>query len=267
MAEILRGNSGRLLGLVAVLVLVLTAFFAVKTINEIKRFGYIGDDSASNASSISVTGEGEVFAVADIASFYFSVIESGNSVAEAEGKATEKWNEILSFLRTEGVSETDIKTTNYSVDPQYAPLPPNTAWIPQVEREITGYTVTQTAQVKVRETDNVGAILSAVGDRGVRNLSGISFTIDDESTLKEQARKEAIADAKAKAEVLAKELGVRLGGVISYYEMDGGYPYPLYAERSAVAMDALGSANQVAPEIPMGENRIVVNVEVHYRIR
>lgn len=269
MAEISRENYRRLIGLAGLLALVLTAFFAVKTINEIKRFGYIGEDSMSNMNSISVSGEGEVFAVADIASFSYSVVESGSTVGDAESKATQKWNEILSYLREQGIEDADIKTTNYAVDPQYAPLAPNTAWVPMVEREITGYTVTQTAQIKVRDTDNVGSILSSVGERGVRNLSGISFTIDDMSVLETEARELAIADAKAKADVLAKNLGVRLDGVTSYYEVRGGYyPMPAYAEREMMSFDGMGAGMvSSSPEIPMGENRIVVNVEVSYRIR
>lgn len=252
---------------IGVLVLVLVAFVGVKTINEIKEFKYIGSDSFSENNSISVSGEGEVFAVADVASFSYSVVETGNTVGEAEALATEKWNDILEFLKGEGIEEEDIKTINYSIDPQYAPQPPNVTWVPLDQREIVGYTVTQTARVKVRETANTGDILSAVGDMGVRDLSGISFTIDDDEVLRDEARALAIADAREKAETLAESLGVKLDRVIGFYETGDYMPYYGYAEER-VAFDSVGGTmNQVSPEIPMGENRIVVNVEVIFRIR
>lgn len=262
-------NFSRLIGFSYILVLVLVAFVAVKTVNEIKRFNYIGEEYSGSENTLTVSGEGEVFAVADIASFNYSVIEEGESANSAGEKATEKWNQILKYLKDEGIKETDIRTINYSVNPKYAPLPPNSPYVPMVERTITGYTVTQTAQVKVRDTGKAGDILSKVGSFGVRNLSGISFTIDDESSLKQEARQKAIKDAKSKAEVLAKDLGVKLVGVANYYE-GGYYPYPTYAREESMMMDFRSMADGEAlasPELPMGENRIQINVEVTYRIK
>jgi uncharacterized protein len=251
-----------------VLVLVLVVFVGVKTVNEIKAFRYIGADSFSENNSISVSGEGEVFATADIANFSYSVIENGSTVGDAEEAATTKWNEILAYLESEGIEERDIKTVHYGIDPQYAPLSPNVNWIPLSEREIVGYTVTQSAQVKVRDTDATGEILSAVGGMGVRNLSGISFTIDDESELLASARALAIEDAQEKARDLARGLGVSLGRVIGFYEQNGGMPYYPYAMDERAAMGGVeNDGGMITPEIPMGENRIVVNVEVTYRIR
>lgn len=260
----------KLVNWVSVLVLVLVLFVGVKTVNEIKAFRYIGADSFSENNSISVSGEGEVFATADIANFSFSVVENGDTVGEAEEAATTKWNDILAYLEAEGVEERDVKTTNYMVEPQYAPQAPNVAWIPLVEREIVGYTVTQSAQVKVRDTDTTGELLSTVGDMGVRNLSGISFTIDDEDELYAEARALAILDAREKAQDLARSLGISLGRVVGFYENGGGMPYYAYAteERAMSQMDAgMGGDMVITPDIPMGENRIVVQVEVMYRIR
>ncbi|MEX0933607.1 MAG: SIMPL domain-containing protein [Candidatus Paceibacterota bacterium] len=259
----------KLVSWLGVLVLVLVAFVGVKTVNEIKAFRYIGADSFSENNSISVSGEGEVFATADIANFSFSVVESGDTVGEAEEAATIKWNEILAYLEDEGVEDRDVKTVNYMIEPQYAPQAPNVNWVPLVEREIVGYIVTQAAEVKVRETSTTGELLSTVGDMGVRNLSGISFTIDDEDELYAEARALAIADAKEKAEELASSLGISLGRVVGFYE-SGVMPYPYMAkdERAMSQMQSgMGGDMVITPEIPMGENRIVVNVEVMYRIR
>ena len=259
----------RLMSWAGVLVLALVAFVGVKTVNEIKAFQYIGADSFSQNNSISVSGEGEVFATADIANFSFSVIENGDTVGEAEEAATTKWNEILAYLEDEGVEERDIKTVNYSIEPQYAPQDGAVNWIPFEEREIVGYVVTQAAQVKVRDTDSTGELLSAVGSMGVRNLSGISFTIDDEDELYAEARALAIADAREKAQDLARSLGISLGQVVGFYENGGGMPYYSYKEDRAMAEveGGFGGDMAITPDIPMGENRIVVNVEVMYRIR
>lgn len=244
--------------------IVLTLFVGVKTINEIKQFSYIGDDSASETRSITVSGEGEVFATADIATFNYSVRERGETVAEAENLATKKWNQILDYLDDAGVKEEDIKTTGYSISPVYENVS-SSGFRFDNDREIVAYTVTQTAQVKVRDTDKTGEILSSVGDFEVNNLSGISFTIDDESELMAEAREKAIENAREKAKTLARNLGVGLDDVISYNENQGGYPRPYHGDMARLEVEEDGGSS--APSIPAGENRISVNVEVTYRIR
>src|SRR6187551_809643 len=110
----------------------------------------------------------------------------------------------------------------------------------------------QTIMVKVRDTNTTGAILDGLAKAGVTNVSGPNFTIDDEETIKAQARAKAIDDAKAKAEVLADQLGVRLGRIISFNE-SGNYP-SYYAK--AEMMNAAGDMAQApTPSLPTGENK------------
>src|SRR3989338_6144941 len=87
---------------------------------------------------------------------------------------------------------------------------------------ISGYEASESITVKVRNTDDVGTIMQGLGTIGVSNLSGPNFSIDDEDALKAEARKKAIDDAREKAKILAKDLGVRLGRISSFSE-GGGY--------------------------------------------
>ena len=99
---------------------------------------------------------------------------------------------------------------------------------------------------------------------GASNVSGLSFSIDDEELLKEDARKLAIDDAKENAEILAGNLGVKLVRIINFSE--SGY-FPIYRQKfsaEAVSMDGIGG---VAPEIPTGENKIISQVNIVYEIR
>jgi len=128
-----------------------------------------------------------------------------------------------------------------------------------------GYTVSQTVEIKVRDTANAGSALSALGNAGVSNLSGPSFSVDDPEALRAEARAEAIADAKEKAHTLSKDLGVRLSRVTGYWENGGGYPIQ-YNER-AYGLGGDASASAPVPELPVGENEVVVSVSVTYEIR
>lgn len=251
----------KLMKLAQVALIVLAVFLAVATIGVLKNLGDI--NPAYN--SISVSGEGEAVSVPDVATFSFSVSANTANVSAGQREVTGKMDKILAALDDLGVEEKDIKTTNYSVYPRYVypqvycittPCPP--------ARQVQdGYTISHDVTVKIRDTEKAGEALSLIGEFGATNLSGVSFTVDDPDGVVEEARSKAIADAKDKAEKLAKDLDVRLVRVISFYE-NGGGPVPYYAE--AYGGDTvLRSAS--APTLPTGENTTRVSVTVTYEIK
>ena len=220
-------------------------------------------------TTINVRGEGEILAKPDIGSFSFSVMAEGADASEAQTASAEKMNAILSYLSDEGVAEEDVKTQNYNLNPKYR-------WEPEFcpaggfcnrERVTDGFEVNQSVMVKVRDLDAAGDLISGVGERGATNISSLQFTIDDMDTLQAEAREAAIADAKAKAEELADDLGVRLKRIRGFYE-EGGYPMPYggdMMERAVMSMDMDDGA--VAPSLPSGENTIRSTVNITYEIK
>ena len=245
----------------------LALFLLVGTISGLKSMQFIGS-GVSATNTISVSGEGEVFAVADTATFSVTVREKAKEVKDAQDAATKKGNDIIAYLKDGGVEEKDIKTLDYSVNPDYEwsqGACPQGGYCPG-KQVLVGYEVSQTLSVKVRDTKRAGDLLSGVGSRGATEVSGLSFTIDDEDALKAEARDKAIAQAKEKAEVLAKSLGVSLVRVVGFYENEGGMPIYAYGLGGDERMMA-GSAPKAAPQIPAGQNKIVSNVSVTYEIR
>lgn len=248
---------------VYITLIILAIFLGIKVLASIKELG--NTDPAYN--SITVSGEGEVFMVPDIASFSYTVSADANEVSAAQKEVTEKSDAIIAKLKEMGVEEKDIKTTDYSVYPKYrydvapAIYPP----IPGRQTQ-DGFTVSHSVTVKVRDTAKAGEGLSAAGVLGATNMSGISFTIDDQEKLTNQARALAIEDAKNKAELLTDELGVRIKRVVSYSDSTDGGPMPYYREGYGMGGDAVVSQAK-APSLPTGENKVVVSVSVTYEIR
>lgn len=252
------------------LLVVFALWGAMQVFTSIKEYRFIGSGTTAT-NTITVSGEGEVFAVPDIATFSITIQEEAKDVATAQDAATKNTNDVVAYLTGADIEEKDIKTTGYNVYPKYE-------WqqvqcvrypCPEGEQTLVGYTVSQTIDVKVRDTDKAGEILSGVGSRGVDNVSGLSFLIDDPDELQSDAREKAIEDAEAKAKELAKQLGVDLVRIVGFTESGNGY-YPPVAymkrETMAVAMDsAMGGA--VAPELPVGENKVQSNVTITYEIR
>ncbi len=251
-------------------VIALIVFLGLLSLNTLLNLRYIGA-GIPPANTISVAGYGEAVAVPDIATFNFSVVSLKGTVALAQEEATTKANAITAYLKQQGIEERDIQTSNYSVYPQYdyvqsACLPSGIC--PSGRQVLRGYEVRQTTTVKVRDTAKAGDYLSGVGELGATEVSGLNFTFDDPDQVQNEARNEAIADAKEKAEVLARQLGVRLVRVVSFNENGGGYPVPYYSAR-VEAQNGMGGADMAvkSPEISTGENKVTSNVSVIYEIR
>lgn len=218
------------------------------------------------ATSITVRGEGEIMATPDIGTFSFSVMSEGADAATAQSASAEKINAILSYLEESGVEEKDIKTQNYYLNPKYRyeeRVCPINTYCPPGEPILDGYTVTQSVEVKVRDLDAAGNLISGVGERGATNISQLQFTIDDESALRAEARAKAIEDARQKAEALAEDLDVSIVRFMSYYEEEA-YPYYGYG---GDAMMAREEAAMVSPKLPTGENATMVTVNVTFEVK
>jgi len=248
-----------ILGAVAV---VLFLFLGAKTLAQ---FGFVQGDQAYY-NSITVTGTGEVYAVADIGTFSYSVSKTEKEVSVAQSKAAEISNSAISFLKENGVDEKDIKTTSYNVYPEYEWIQPTCTsnFCPAGKQVLKGYQVSQSVEVKVRDTSKVGDILSGVGKLGVTNVSSLNFSVDDIKTLQTQARDKAIADAKVQATKLSKALGVSLSKVVGYYENINEPGYPMYAKGGDMMEARVAS---VVPDLPKGENKITSSISITYQIR
>ncbi len=243
---------------------ILSVYFVIKLINEIRAGEYIGTKETPN--TIQVTGDSEVFAAPDIATISFTARGEGSTTKIAQGKEAEIVNKAIDFLKGKGIAEKDIKTSNYNAQPKYdyGTVVCSKNYCPSPQPRIVGYETTQTVDVKVRDIDAVGDLLTGIGSTGVSDLSGPNFSIENEDKLKDQARSEAIAEARDRAEKLAHDLGVDIVRVTNFQESGGGFP--MY-----YAKDALQSAGAVAPQanpaIPAGENKITSNVTITYEIR
>jgi len=267
--QILGSEQNRVGKWAAIALLLLSAFLLVQVLTGLKKFPNAGKEIYPQ-STISVSGEGEAFAIPDIATFSFTVTEAGENVESAQGLLDKKIDAALEAVRALGVEEKDVKTAGYNVYPKYE-------WEQRVcitypcegQNKLVGYEVSQTIVVKVRDTDKAGDLVSRVGAINVSNISGLEFTVDDREKYVAEAREQAIEKAKAEAKILAKQLGVRLGKML-YYNDNSGYPQPYYGY-DTMAREGMGGGVAIsAPAkavLPEGETKITANVTITYEIR
>lgn len=219
--------------------------------------------------SFSVSGEGKVNAIPDIAQFTFTVITEGDandeqSLAPIQQDNTNKVNKAIAFVKSKGVETKDIKTEDYNINPRYTSCSYRLGEICP-SPSIDGYTITQTVGVKVRDLTRVGELLGGVVKNGANTVSGLTFTVDDPTTLENQARAEAIAKARTKAEATAKAGGFSLGKLLSVNDQSPVYPYYEQRTLGMGGGDAIKSA-PVAPAIEPGSKEITVSVTLNYEI-
>lgn len=255
--------------MVAVALGVLALFLFILTISALKEYRFIGS-GVTATNTITVSGSGEVFAVPDTATFSVTIQEEAKQVKDAQEVATRKSNEIIAYLKDQKIDEKDIQTTDYSIYPQYDYLNAtcSNGYCPPGRQVLRGFQVSQTLTVKVRDTEKAGDLLSGVGSRGASTVSGLSFELQksDQDAKEAEARGKAIDNAREKAEALADQLGVNLVRVVGFSESSGGYPPMPYAYGRGGDM-AVMESKAIAPELPVGENKIVSSVSVTYEIR
>ena len=270
MMKIIEENKKYLIIIAFVFLIILSVYFVFKSLSEFKNYKIMREQVMN---TITLSGHGEVNAIPDIATINIRLFNQAKTVKEAQDEVAIIEKKVLSFLKISGISEKDIKTTNASVYPNYEyqhveRLSPCTQYsCPPISGKnvIIGYEASESITVKIRNTENVGKIMQGLGEFEVSEIGGPNFAIDDEDALKAKARKEAINDAKSKAKILARDLGVHLGDIVAFDE-NGNYPiYSMY-EKTAMMAEG-GNGSSASAEIPAGENTISSDVSITFQIR
>jgi uncharacterized protein YggE len=203
-------------------------------------------------STISVVGDGRVLVQPDVAQASFGVEATGQTLSQAQADAATRMQAVVDALVAQGVSRDDIRTSRLSANPVYDQKN-NTV--------IQGYHVANSVQVKLRQLDQVGAIVDAVTAAGANRVDGLSFAVEDQETPKGQARALAMQNARAKADQLASLAGLRVVSVKSVQESDASAT-PVRAQPQAAYAAAPGAA-PVTPVDP-GSQEVRTQVSVTY---
>lgn len=211
----------------------------------------------SQQQGIWVNGQGKVTAVPDIATLRLGIQAQEASVAGAQEQAASAMDKVMTALTDNGVAKKDIQTQNFNITKL-------TRFDDKTQTEVViGYQVTNTVTAKIRDTSKAGVIIDDVATAGgdLTRIDGINFSIEDPSAYYTDARKLAMADAKAKASQLAQLAGVTLGDAT--YITESSFS-PSIASPVAFEAKALGVATT---PISPGEAEIITTVQVTFAIK
>jgi len=203
---------------------------------------------------LTVSGQATVNAVPDEAVITAGVVTNAKTAQDAAEANAEVMNRVVAAVRREGVSDDHIRTSGYNLTPVYnyddKTNPP----------PVVGFQASNNLSITVDDVSKAGAVLDAAIAAGATNAGGISFTIKDPEPLIQAALKQAVENARARADVLAKAAGVSIVGVRSIDSaINTPGPVPIYSVSAGAALKS------PTPVIP-GENTVTVNVTVVYEI-
>ena len=215
--------------------------------------------SQMKGEPFSVSGEGKVFVTPDIAKISLGIEANGASLKTVQSSVNAKAKALTDSLKKLGIAEADIKTTSYSVYPEYDYTNP--------AGRITGFRVSTSYEVTIRDFDKVNDAITADTASGANIVGGVSFELNDKTEKEklQEARKLAVKDAKDKASGLAGAAGITLGRVINISE-NRLSPVPLMYADKAVSLGA-GSPEQTTPNIQPGTTEINVTITLSYEVR
>ena len=237
------------------LAIILTFYVAILVIKEGFRF----KELLSPERTITVQGRGEVSAAPDVAVLLITVVSEDTEATSTQQNNSQKANAIYTMLSGLGIEKKDVQTTQYNLEPVYSYVenrPPN----------LTGFRLSQTISVKVKNFDKMGTILAEAVKLGANRTDGPFFEISDPEQYRNQARKAAFAQAKARALSQAEAAGVKLEKLISFQEM-GPNPPVLQTRQYEMSLRAGAEDKLSPPTIEPGSQDLSVVVDVVYEIR
>jgi uncharacterized protein YggE len=236
--------------------------------------------SLAPARTLTVSAEGKTTAAPDLAEVSFSVISQGSDPDALNADNNQRMSAVISFVKSLSIASSDIATVNYDLEPNYttntvtvpmASAPAGSLLVPAVpvrtisSSTISGYTLTQTVEVKIHDFTNIAKLLGGLPPLGANNISGVTFTFDNPDSVIAIARADAMTKARAKAAEMASEAGVSLGGVVNVQEYGNVPVYPIMNE--ALPMAAGASAAPVTPTIEPGTQDITDQVTIVYALK
>lgn len=210
----------------------------------------------SEGTLLQVSAQGEVQRAPDVAQLGVGVVTQAADSKSALAANAEQMQRVVAAVRRAGIAEKDIQTTGVNLQPQYR-------YVENQAPQIIGYEARNRVSVKVRDIGDTGEVLDALVAQGANQIDGPSFMLDKPEVALDEARRIALDNARARASLYAKTLGMRVARIVSIDESGGGFPppRPMMMEKSMAAMDVAST-----PVLP-GEQNHSVTLNVVFELR
>ena len=227
-----------------------------------------------NSALLSLTAEGQSRRTPDLALFNAGVVTQARTAGEALAENSRRMDAVIAALRRAGVAERDIQTSAISLQPRYsnpeleAQLRARQMREPYVSPPepraptIIGYEAHNNVQVRVRRLGEMGRIIDTLIEAGANQVNGPSFTLDEPAAALDEARVEAVATARQRAEIYARAAGMRVARILAISEGGGYYP----VQQLFAVGEARAAPPAPPPPVAPGELTLGVSVSVQFEL-
>jgi hypothetical protein len=205
---------------------------------------------------LDVVAVGEVTRVPDVARISAGVITQAQTASEAIRLNSVRMNAVREALRRAGIADRDIQTSNISLHPDYR-------YAENQPPQLTGYRASNEVSIRFRDIAQTGRILDALVAQGANQINGPMLEIDRPETALDEARIAALANARTRADLYARSLGMRVTRVLSVSE--AGIPSMPYPRPMAEMRGRVASAD--VAQIDPGEQRLSVALTVSFELQ
>ena len=204
---------------------------------------------------LDVSATGEATRVPDVAIISAGVVTRASTARAALQQNAAQMERVRAALKRAGIADRDIQTSNISLNPEYR-------YVQDQPPRLTGYTASNQVSVRFRDIAKSGDILDALVAEGANQINGPSLTIDKPEEALDEARTKAIAIGRARADIYARALGMRVVRLLSVSESDGSYPVP---PPMPVMMEARAQA--ASTKIDPGEQKVSVALGMTFELQ
>jgi len=205
---------------------------------------------------LDVSATGEATRVPDIAIISAGVVTRAATATEALGQAADRMEKVRAALSRAGIAPRDIQTSSVNLNPEYRyenNQPP----------QLVGYSASNQLTVRFRDIRNAGKILDALVREGANQINGPTLTIDRPEVALDEARTKAVAIGRARADLYARALGMRVVALVSVSEGGANYPVP-----PPMPMYARAESSQAADtKIEAGEQKLSVSLSMVFELQ
>jgi uncharacterized protein YggE len=213
----------------------------------------ISQTIAGTRLDLNVTGE--VTRIPDIAVISAGVVARSSTAAEALKDASSRMQRVLAALKRAGVADRDIQTSNISLNPEYR-FPENQ------EQQLVGYSASNTLTVRFRDVAAAGKILDALVGEGANQINGPTLAVENPAAALDEARAKAVAIGRARADLYARSLGVRVKRLVAVVEQ-GGSEVQVPMARDMVVV----TGSRVGTKIQSGEQKLQVSLSMTFELQ
>ena len=205
---------------------------------------------------LDISATGDVTRVPDVAIISAGVVTRAATASAALQQNANRMDRVIAALKRAGIEDRDLQTSNLSLNPEYT-------YINNQPPKLNGYTASNQLSVRFRDIANSGKILDALVAEGANQINGPNLTIDKPEAALDEARARAAAIGRARADLYARSLGMRVVRVVAVSESGGSYPVPPPMPMYARAEAAQAADTKIVP----GEQKLSVTLTMTYELQ